>query len=119
MAKTNKPTQFLRVDFSEKSRKHINDYLQAEYPDHGKVMAGMVELLENASKIIVSHYEGQVQVSAYFVGLGDGESYGVSGLGDTLDLAILSCFTKAAFDLGWKFGAEGGESVPVNKPRFS
>lgn len=117
-AKTSSTT-FLRPDYNPAARHHIEDYLNAEYPDWEKVVRDLSVLDEQAEKIIISKYEGQRQVSAFFVGTSDGKSYGVSGLGDTLDLAILSCYVKAALVLEWKFGAENATDVPVSKPRFS
>ena len=119
MAKNNKPTVFLRPDYNLPARKHIEDYLNAEFPDWEKVVRDLTMLDEQAEKMIVSHYEGQCQVSAYFVGENDGSSYGVSGLGDTLDLAILSCYVKCALVLEWKFGSDNSDSSPAVKPRFS
>jgi len=117
--KTKNATVFVRPDYNPAARKHIEDYLNAEYPDWEKVTRDLTELDAQAEKIIISKYEGQNQVSAYFIGTGDGQSYGVSGLGDTLDLAILSCYVKAAIVLEWKFGVEVSADVPVSKPRFS
>jgi hypothetical protein len=119
MAASKQTTTFLRPDYNPQARHHIEDYLNAEYPDWEKVVRDLSLLDEQAEKIIISKYEGQRQVSAFFVGTSDGKSYGVSGLGDTLDLAILSCYVKAALVLEWKFGSSEPDSSSVSKPRFS
>lgn len=119
MAKSNKPATFLRPDYTVPARRHIEEYLNAEFPDWEKVCRDLTMLNEQAEKINITHYEGQCQVSAYFIGEGDGQSYGVSGLGETLDLAILSCYVKCAIVLEWKFGAAADDNAPISKPRFS
>lgn len=119
MPKTSKVTVFLRCDYNKSARTHIEDYLNAEYPDHGKVTADLLALADQAEKIVVSKYDGQHQVSAFFVGYKDGQSYGVSGLGDTLDLAVLSCYVKCALVFEWKFGEDTEGDVAGVKPRFS
>lgn len=119
MVKTKAPTVFLRPDYTADARKHIEDYLNSEFPDFEKVYRDLAAISEHAEKIIVSDYEGQNQVSAFFISEGDGLSYGVSGLGQTLDLAILSCYVKCALVLMWKFGGDVKADSPVSKPRFS
>ena len=119
MVKTSKPTVFLRPDYTKEARKHIEDYLNSEFPDFEKVYRDFAAIGDNAEKVITSHYEGQVQVSAFFIGEKDGGSYGVSGLGETLDLAILSCYVKCALVLMWKFGSDVVPDSSVSKPRFS
>lgn len=117
--KSSKPAIFLRPDYNPAARKHIEEYLNAEYPDWERVAKDLTEIANNAEKIVISHYEGQHQVSAFFIGEEDGFNYGVSGLGETLDLAILSCYVKCHFCQNWKFGVKGVDELPDTKPRFS
>lgn len=119
MAANKKTTVFLRPDYDLHARRHIEDYLNAEYPDFQKVVADLSALNDNAEKIIVAHYEGQCQVTAFFVGEKTGSSYGVGGLGETLDLAIMSCYVKCHFVLKWQFESDVEADTPAIKPRFS
>lgn len=114
-----KGTEWLRVLLGDESRKFLTNYLNAEFPAYDTLYNSLARLAEKADKIIVSEYEGQYQVSAVFNVEGRDTDVGVSGLGDTVDLAMLVCYSKCQFDLNWQFQVQSNEENISPKPRFS
>jgi len=119
MVKSKGEVTYLRPEFNDAAKRHINDYLNAEFPDHGKVVLDLGVLVEKAERLVFSKYDGQEQVVAYFKSPVDNGTYAVTGLGQSVDLAILSCYVKCALVLLWRFVPVEDDDSPVQRPQFS
>lgn len=110
---------WLRFDLHDASKAYINSYLAAAYPEHDKVLAALGALIDRSEKVLINEYNGQKQVTVYIAAIEGTQQYAVSGLGKTVDLAILSCYAKCAFEAGWHFHSDAERDFPSDRPDFS
>lgn len=114
-----RPTVWLRALLGDESKRYLYSYLNSEFPDTGRVVGALVTLGERSERMYIGTYEGQYQVSAVFAPDDGNSEYGVSGLGDTVDLAVLTCYAKCEFEHKWNFVQTVTEPDPHDKPRFA
>jgi len=118
-SKTKGNVIFLRPNYNVAARHHIEEYLNADSPDFGKVVNDLRKLYAYSDRIVMQEYSEQCQISAFFTDEETGKQYCVSGLGTTFDLAVLSCFAKCEFVYDWQFVDISENGEVSDKPHFS